>query len=85
MATRRKKDKRDREKEPPEADHGDDLSPEAVRALWARLCATQSERICYHCVNLTWPKRLLRPYLAASPRSSPPSVLRTSSTFFSDR
>jgi len=58
MATRRKKDERDREKEPPEADHGDDLSPEAVRALWARLCATQSERICYHCVNLTWPKRL---------------------------
>ncbi len=36
----------------------DDLSPEAVRKAWEKLCETASERICYHCVNMVWPKRL---------------------------
>jgi len=36
----------------------DDLSPEAVRRAWEKLCKTASEQICYRCVNMVWPKRL---------------------------
>jgi hypothetical protein len=48
------------EKKAPEDENGDDLSPEAVRAMWERLCETQSDRICFNCVNMVWPKRLDR-------------------------
>jgi hypothetical protein len=32
----------------------DDLSPEAVRAAWERLCEAPADRICYHCASLVW-------------------------------
>jgi hypothetical protein len=35
----------------------DDLSPEAMRKAWEKLCETASDRICYHCASLIRPKR----------------------------
>jgi len=37
----------------------DDFSPEAVRKSWEEFRKTASKRICYHCVNLVRPKRLV--------------------------
>ncbi len=36
----------------------EDFSPEAVRKLWEKLCKSWPKRICLHCANLVWPKRL---------------------------
>ena len=36
----------------------EDLSPEAVRRAWEKMCETASDRICYHCASLVRPKRL---------------------------
>jgi hypothetical protein len=36
----------------------DDLSPEAVRAVWERIHASPDKRLCFQCASLVWPKGL---------------------------
>ncbi len=46
------------EQERHQRENWDDLSPEAVHRAWEAFHKTASKQVCYHCVNIVWPKRL---------------------------